>query len=144
MSQAIGELDVFPKVRALDDDTVLVGDGFSCREQIGDGTARRPLHVAEVARRAVERRSAGSTGVTDPEPALVGPARLDPRRPAAAAALALAGLIAGPALRGARTRGVRRAGRALSSGWARGVLGGGLLAGAALAALAVSASRTRR
>ncbi len=47
-------------------------------------------------------------------------------------------------LRAAGARRARRVARALSSGWARGVLGGGLIAGAGLAALAVSASRTRR
>jgi FAD/FMN-containing dehydrogenase/Fe-S oxidoreductase len=146
VSQKIGELDVFPKVRALAADTMLVGDGFSCREQIDDGTARRPLHVAEVARLAVERRT--RSGVADASEALrtapVGPARLDPRRPAAVAAVALAGLIAGPALRRVSSRRGRRVGRTLSGTWIQGLLGGGLLAGAALAALAVSASRARR
>ena len=143
VSQKIGELDVFPKVRALDAATLLVGDGFSCREQIDDGTARRPLHVAEVARMAVERRAPVANASEALRTAPVGPARLEPRRPAAAAAIAAAVLVAGPLLR--RRRGaVGQVGRALSSGWTRGLLGGGLLAGAGLAALAVSASRTRR
>jgi hypothetical protein len=99
-----------------------------------------------VARLAVERRT--RSGVADASEALrtapVGPARLDPRRPAAVAAVALAGLIAGPALRRVSSRRGRRVGRTLSGTWIQGLLGGGLLAGAALAALAVSASRARR
>ncbi len=137
VSQAIGELDVFPKVRALDADTVLVGDGFSCREQIGDGTARRPLHVAEVARLAVERRArrgaAAPDGVTDLVPAPVGPARLDPRRPAAGGgagagrphrrARAAPGTArAAPAI---RARSVERLGARCSGRWLAGGRGAG-------------------
>ena len=126
VSQAIGELDVFPKVRALDADTVLVGDGFSCREQIGDGTARRPVHVAEVAGgpssagRRRWRRRRRVTGNCEPRwsgrPVWIRAARRLRRRwrwPASS-----------PVRRCARRRrgDGRRAGRALSSGWARGVL----------------------
>jgi hypothetical protein len=35
-------------VRAADHETVIVTDGFSCREQIAQGTSRRAVHVAEV------------------------------------------------------------------------------------------------
>ncbi|HXJ21316.1 MAG TPA: FAD-binding and (Fe-S)-binding domain-containing protein [Polyangia bacterium] len=133
VSQKIGELDVFPKVRDLDVDTLLVGDGFSCREQIDQGTARRPLHVAEVARLALNGHASA-----------VEPARLDPRRPAAVAALALAGLVAGPLLARGRLRATQPIGRRLSGGWTRRLLGAALLAGAGLAALAASVSGVRR
>jgi FAD/FMN-containing dehydrogenase/Fe-S oxidoreductase len=144
VSQKVGELDVFPKVRDLDPDTLLVGDGFSCREQIDDGTARRPLHVAEVARLALEGRAGVADASEELRTAPVGPARLDPRRPAAIAALALAGLIAGPKLRRSRLPPARRLGRGLTGGYLRGLLGGALLAGVGLAALAVSAGRAGR
>jgi FAD/FMN-containing dehydrogenase/Fe-S oxidoreductase len=48
LSQSIGELAVLPAMRAAAADTVLVADGFSCREQILQGCGREPLHMAEV------------------------------------------------------------------------------------------------
>ena len=48
VSMAIGELALLPKVRDIDDDTLLVADGFSCREQVRQGTGKMPLHIAEV------------------------------------------------------------------------------------------------
>jgi hypothetical protein len=44
----LGERVLLPAVRAADHDTVVVTDGFSCREQIAQGTSRKALHVAEV------------------------------------------------------------------------------------------------
>jgi hypothetical protein len=40
-------------VRAAAEETLLVADGFSCREQIAQCTERRALHLAEVLARAV-------------------------------------------------------------------------------------------
>ncbi len=48
LSQQIGELVLFPAVRATPEDTLLVASGTSCRHQIQDGTHRRALHPAEV------------------------------------------------------------------------------------------------
>jgi FAD/FMN-containing dehydrogenase/Fe-S oxidoreductase len=48
VSMAMGELTLFPAVRGSDADSLIVADGFSCRHQIEHGTARKPLHVAEV------------------------------------------------------------------------------------------------
>jgi FAD/FMN-containing dehydrogenase/Fe-S oxidoreductase len=48
ISQAIGERVLLPKVRATDPQTLIVSDGFSCREQIFQATGRRALHLAEV------------------------------------------------------------------------------------------------
>ena len=48
VSMAMGELTLFPAVRNADADSLIVADGFSCRHQIEHGTARKPLHVAEV------------------------------------------------------------------------------------------------
>jgi FAD/FMN-containing dehydrogenase/Fe-S oxidoreductase len=47
ISQAIGERVLLPAVRRASQDTLIVSDGFSCREQIFQATGRRPLHFAE-------------------------------------------------------------------------------------------------
>ncbi len=48
ISMKIGEQVLFPKVREAEPDTIIVSDGFSCRQQIAHGTARRGMHLAEV------------------------------------------------------------------------------------------------
>jgi FAD/FMN-containing dehydrogenase/Fe-S oxidoreductase len=48
ISAAIGELELLPAVRRAPDDWLIIADGFSCREQIAQGTGRRALHLAEV------------------------------------------------------------------------------------------------
>ena len=48
VSQVLGERALLPAVRAARADTVIVTDGFSCREQIAQNTDRRALHLAEV------------------------------------------------------------------------------------------------
>ena len=45
---AIGERVLLPAVRNAPSDTLIVSDGFSCREQIYQGTGRKALHLAEV------------------------------------------------------------------------------------------------
>ncbi len=47
ISQAIGERVLLPAVRRAAPDTLIVADGFSCREQIRQATGRRALHLAE-------------------------------------------------------------------------------------------------
>ncbi|MDP6516106.1 MAG: FAD-linked oxidase C-terminal domain-containing protein [Alphaproteobacteria bacterium] len=54
MSLQIGELDLLPAVRALDDDALLVADGISCRQQIRDRAGRESLHAAQVLRAALD------------------------------------------------------------------------------------------
>ena len=58
VSRAIGERVLLPEVRNAAPETLVVADGFSCREQISQGTGRRALHVAEVIRRAMEEEHA--------------------------------------------------------------------------------------
>jgi Fe-S oxidoreductase len=48
VSQTLGERVLLPAVRASDPGTVIVTDGFSCREQIVQNTGRRAVHLAEV------------------------------------------------------------------------------------------------
>jgi Fe-S oxidoreductase len=50
ISQALGERVLLPAVRAADPETLVVTDGFSCREQIEQNTDRKPLHIAELLR----------------------------------------------------------------------------------------------
>jgi len=48
VSIAVGERAILPFVRAASPDTLVLADGFSCREQIAQGTGRRPRHLAEI------------------------------------------------------------------------------------------------
>jgi hypothetical protein len=48
VSRSIGERILLPAVRQAAPDTLIVSDGFSCREQIRQLTGRRAFHVAEV------------------------------------------------------------------------------------------------
>ena len=45
VSQQLGERVLLPAVRGASEDTVIVTDGFSCREQITQGSNRRAVHV---------------------------------------------------------------------------------------------------
>ena len=53
VSMAIGERVLLPAVRTAASDTLIVSDGFSCREQIYQGTGRKALHLAEVVQLAL-------------------------------------------------------------------------------------------
>lgn len=56
-----GERVLLPAVRAADKGTVIVADGFSCREQISQTTNRQALHLAQVLQKALhEGRVSGS------------------------------------------------------------------------------------
>jgi FAD/FMN-containing dehydrogenase/Fe-S oxidoreductase len=48
ISRAIGERVLLPAVRNAAPQTLIVSDGFSCREQIAQLTGRRALHLAEI------------------------------------------------------------------------------------------------
>jgi len=53
ISLAIGELELLPAVRKAPPEWLIIADGFSCREQIAQGTARHALHLAEVLQMAL-------------------------------------------------------------------------------------------
>jgi Fe-S oxidoreductase len=55
LSIAIGELELLPAVRRAPAEWLIIADGFSCREQIAQGTPRRALHLAEVLQMAVRQ-----------------------------------------------------------------------------------------
>ncbi|MBV9596239.1 MAG: FAD-binding oxidoreductase [Chloroflexi bacterium] len=51
-----GERVLLPAVRKAPPDTLVIADGFSCREQIAQCTGRRGLHLAEVLQMALHNR----------------------------------------------------------------------------------------
>lgn len=48
VSIEIGEQTLLPAVRRQAPETIIIADGFSCRQQIADGTGRQVMHPAEV------------------------------------------------------------------------------------------------
>ena len=60
VSVSVGELELLPKVRSAQRDTIIVAEGFSCREQIAQETKRQALHPAELLQMAIH---AGPDGV---------------------------------------------------------------------------------
>jgi Fe-S oxidoreductase len=56
VAQAIGEMVLLPAVRSAATDTLIVTDGFSCREQVVQSTGRRAYHLAEVVQLGLENR----------------------------------------------------------------------------------------
>jgi Fe-S oxidoreductase len=80
ISVKAGERVLLPAVRTVSKDALIITDGFSCREQIAQGTDRRALHLAQVLQMALREGPAGPIGgypetpyVENPSPA---PARL--------------------------------------------------------------------
>lgn len=57
ISKAVGELVLLPAVRQVSDDTVILTNGFSCREQIRQGTGREVMHLAEFLQLAHQRQA---------------------------------------------------------------------------------------
>ncbi|NML43973.1 FAD-binding oxidoreductase [Ramlibacter sp. G-1-2-2] len=56
VSIACGERVLLPAVRSAESGTLVIADGFSCREQISQCTEREPMHLAEVLARALPPR----------------------------------------------------------------------------------------
>lgn len=67
ISIKIGERVLLPRIREAQRDTLIITDGFSCREQIMHVTPRKALHLAEVLQMALRqpsrRRRTGSTSI---------------------------------------------------------------------------------
>jgi FAD/FMN-containing dehydrogenase/Fe-S oxidoreductase len=55
VSMKVGERALLPAVRAAAEDTYIVSNGFSCREQITQTTGRRVWHLAELLREGLKR-----------------------------------------------------------------------------------------
>jgi FAD/FMN-containing dehydrogenase/Fe-S oxidoreductase len=56
VSMAIGERVILPKVREAEQTTIIVANGFSCREQIAQTTNRQAMHPAQVLKMAIDDR----------------------------------------------------------------------------------------
>lgn len=54
MSRDLGERELFPRIRGLDGDALVLADGFSCRTQIQEGTGVAGKHLAQVLRDAIK------------------------------------------------------------------------------------------
>jgi hypothetical protein len=62
VSVACGERALLPAVRQQSKDTLIVADGFSCREQVRQTTNRVPLHTAQVLKMALDHGPRGPAG----------------------------------------------------------------------------------
>ncbi len=91
VSIAVGERVLLPKVRRAGLSTILVADGFSCREQILQQTDRHALHLAEVMHLALRHGPYGPHG-SYPESELVEERKAALRKSAARTGIALAGI----------------------------------------------------
>ncbi|MDQ6654220.1 MAG: FAD-binding oxidoreductase [Verrucomicrobiota bacterium] len=87
VSIACGERVLLPAVRESSKETILIADGFSCREQVRQTTDRVPLHLSEVLQMALH----GDAGREYPEKGYITP---EAERPSLLAALAVLGGIA--------------------------------------------------
>jgi Fe-S oxidoreductase len=96
VSAAIGELELLPAVRKAPPEWLIIADGFSCREQIAQGTGRRALHLAEVLQMALESPGRGESGAElFPETDLVRQREDEVRSSMKRAGLGLGALAAG-------------------------------------------------
>jgi len=69
VSVRVGERALAPRIREADEETLVVTDGFSCREQIEHLTDRTPVHVAQLLRDAIRAsadRGDGAAGAAAP------------------------------------------------------------------------------
>jgi FAD/FMN-containing dehydrogenase/Fe-S oxidoreductase len=92
VSVTIAEQKLLPAVRKAGDNTLIIADGFSCREQIRHGSGRRALHPAEFLMLALQHRPMHSARAVEAQ--LREKVALPGIGTAAAAALALGGLAA--------------------------------------------------
>jgi FAD/FMN-containing dehydrogenase/Fe-S oxidoreductase len=92
VSLACGERALLPEVRKAALSTVIVADGFSCKEQIAQETNRHALHLAEVLKMAMDERSTGMY----PEKQFV-----QPREAAQTRSMKRAGILLGMVVMGA-------------------------------------------
>jgi FAD/FMN-containing dehydrogenase/Fe-S oxidoreductase len=96
LSMAIGELELLPAVRQAPADSLIIADGFSCREQIAQCTDRRSLHLAEVIAAALKAPLTPDGAY--PETRYVRRRQAELDRSMRRSALASAGVAAGVAL----------------------------------------------
>jgi len=96
VSMAIGELELLPAVRQAPADSLIIADGFSCREQISQSTDRHSLHLAQVIATALKGPLTAYGAYPETPHVRKRQAELD--RSMKHAGLALAGVATGAAL----------------------------------------------
>ena len=93
VSVKVGEHTLLPAVRRAGLSTVILADGFSCREQVSQLTNRHPLHFAELLSLAIQGDGLGFR--TLPETEVLAPHQQAVRKSKIRAAVALGALAAG-------------------------------------------------
>jgi Fe-S oxidoreductase len=68
VSMACAERVLLPALRAADDSTLVIANGFSCREQVEQATGERPLHLAQVLAMALRDRSSSARAPSGTHP----------------------------------------------------------------------------
>jgi FAD/FMN-containing dehydrogenase/Fe-S oxidoreductase len=96
VSMAVGELELLPAVRKAPADSLIIADGFSCREQIAQCTDRQALHLAEVI--AMALRDPSTARESYPEHAQVERRQAELERSMKRAGLGVAAAAAGAAI----------------------------------------------
>ncbi len=94
VGRACGERALLPRVRAASDATLVIANGFSCREQIAQHTERRALHLAEVLKLALDAGPAGPDIARRPEADTIEQRNLAVRRSMVRAAVAIGATLA--------------------------------------------------
>ena len=97
VSVAVGELELLPAVRSASPETLIIADGFSCREQIAQCTDRHALHLADVIRTALQEGQSALAGPY-PEWPQIQKRQTEQRKSMERAALGIAGVAASAAL----------------------------------------------
>lgn len=92
VSIKVGERVLLPAVRSADEDTLIIANGFSCREQIAQTTNRQGLHLAEVIQMALHENGSKLPEMT-PETKNVASAGSFPASPRTAAVTASIGAV---------------------------------------------------
>ncbi len=92
-----GERSLLPQVRKAGLSTIIMADGFSCKEQIAQETNRHALHLAEVLQLAIHEGEQGPDGMY-PEKKFVQPRESAQKRSMKRAALATSIAIAAAGL----------------------------------------------
>jgi len=89
----VGEHVLLPAVRAADEGTLIITDGFSCREQIAQTTDRKGIHLAEVIQMALHESGSKLPEATPETQKIAASAGSFPVQPRAAAIAASIGAV---------------------------------------------------
>jgi hypothetical protein len=89
----VGEHSLLPAVRRAELSTVILADGFSCREQVAQLSNRHPLHFAELLKLAIQGDGIGSHSM--PENQILAPHRAAVRKSKIRAGIVLGTIAAG-------------------------------------------------